>query len=486
MAVNTGSSEYARRVFRVNGQGDASWLDSMDEGWIDDAGVLYIEGRRDADLKIGGVRVDVMGIEERILAISGVEEVSVVGIQRVGNRDTDILGIAIVAKPLVIDSVREFLLSAQGPERNAFVQEFKSLPKNQSLKTDRHQVVESLRDRMESVSVKGPEAQGDVESVISDCWESVLEIERPPRDAPMAVFGADSLLRLRIILELEARHRLTIPASKIGICHTIQEQAAAVRVVDDDVPGDFLIPLSNHEADIHIVCVPGLGGHAWIFDLMLKAFGSEYAGYGVDWCHRDLPGGRKRWSELAERIGHASADKEVFLLGFSAGGSVAWAIAEACEKIGVPVRGVIAMDGAPARGWRDLMLKMRRWRRILREKSDVTPASEHIGDLRRRGERVLRTIRNTPLVCPCLEITSEESPGGAYQWNMVSGECELHQLPGGHLDVVRQPIDQEMCGVTRSWMHACIEAPEDSEVLGHDQFWGKREWKDSNLQPPVS
>ena len=472
MAVNASRPDHVSRLITIEGSGDSLWLDSLDEGWLDDSGVLFIAGRRDADVKIGGVRVDVRAIEDRILSISGVDEVLVAALNPKEEQSNDVLGVAVVGQKSAIEEVRTLLLSGSTAEQNAFVQQFDSLPKNQSLKTDRRLVLKRMRDGMASVLVDGPKAISDVESVISDCWESVLGITRPPRDAPMVLFGGDSLLRLRIILELERKHGLKIPEAHVGTCHTIAEQAAVAVLVSDLRSSDMLLPLHRCESTIHIACVPGLGGHAWIFESLLKAFNGPFAGYGVDWCHPGLPVGKERWTRLATEIMDSSEGKDVFLLGFSAGCSVAWRIAEACEHIGAPVRGVIAMDGRPACGWRDKALKLRRWRRVRSEKIDSSPVSRHLFQLRRRGERVLRTLTNIPLNCSCLEIRSLENAVHASCWSNLALDREVHQVNSGHLDIVRLPIDQEMCSVVESWMLPRVASPRSEHPATHDRSMG--------------
>jgi len=132
-----GDPEETARVLRDDG------LHTGDMAWMDEAGYLYIVGRKSQMIKSGGHRISPKEIEETILEIPEVHEVAVVGVE------DEILGESITAfvvpkGPCVIESqivqkhCMERLSIYQVPRKVIFLDE---LPKTATGKVKKHELL---------------------------------------------------------------------------------------------------------------------------------------------------------------------------------------------------------------------------------------------------------------------------------------------------------------------------------------------------------
>jgi acyl-CoA synthetase (AMP-forming)/AMP-acid ligase II len=115
------------------------WFSTRDEGFLDEAGFLYIRGRSDDTIIRGGENIAPAEIEEVILELPGVAEVAVVGLpsdewgQRIGAFIVTDAGVT-----LTEDEVRAFaksrLRSAKTPDVVTFLDELPHTPTGKILR----------------------------------------------------------------------------------------------------------------------------------------------------------------------------------------------------------------------------------------------------------------------------------------------------------------------------------------------------------------
>jgi long-chain acyl-CoA synthetase len=118
-----------------------------DMGYIDDDGYLYLVGREDNTLKVGGHRVNTQEIEEQLLSTELIVEVAVLGV------DDDLMGqrlkALIVPIDKTIDDKMMFKVCSRTMPKHKIPSEFflvSAIPKKANGKTDRQRCLGMLSD----------------------------------------------------------------------------------------------------------------------------------------------------------------------------------------------------------------------------------------------------------------------------------------------------------------------------------------------------
>jgi acyl-CoA synthetase (AMP-forming)/AMP-acid ligase II len=136
------SGEYEGRSVLVEG-----WFPTNDQGWIDDFGFLYIEGRADDTIIRGGENIAPAEIEDVLLRHPAISDAVVVGMPD-ETWGQQIAAVVVAASPdLDSDTVREWarehLRTSKTPERVEFWEE---LPRTPTGKLLRRQVIAELSE----------------------------------------------------------------------------------------------------------------------------------------------------------------------------------------------------------------------------------------------------------------------------------------------------------------------------------------------------
>jgi amino acid adenylation domain-containing protein/thioester reductase-like protein len=193
-----------------------------DFGWIRDDGVLMFSGRRDAQVQIAGIRVDLREIESCLAGLPGVHQVKAL-VDDAGSTPTTVCFYA--AGDAVTDDdlrgrARRSLPAALVPSR--FVR-LGTLPLLSNGKVDE----EGLRRRLAPAEDPVPGPDSSPEAGIARIWTRVLGFAAPGDDFFQA--GGTSLAAARLTVELERSFGLRVSIRDLLRARTIAEQAALVR-----------------------------------------------------------------------------------------------------------------------------------------------------------------------------------------------------------------------------------------------------------------
>ncbi|MEE2895669.1 MAG: AMP-binding protein, partial [Planctomycetota bacterium] len=433
---------------------DRPWFDTGDQGWIAPDGRIVVQGRVDGDLKVNGLRIDGLALENRLSSLAELDEVVAVSI---GLERGEALAVAIVPKTRdALDAVAATLAELGSPERRALIEGFEALPLNASRKTDRAAIVEAIRRR---ATARRHEASARpvtaVESLVADAWQAALDIARPNPDTSLDDLGVDSVARLRLLLELEHRHGLVLPADARATSTTVAAQARNLVPARDGLDAEPIVTLRRSGSAVGCFC-PGLGGHAWIFEPLARQLDADIEAIGLDWSRAAGRGsGGLGW--LTDRLEERVGDRPLTLLGYSVGAGVAWALAHEWSRRRRTDPAVVVLDGDPMLP----RLRRRTWRTRLdhlvsryRDRGGpADPIETSLAALRRDGLEVISHLRARPGAWPLtLLVTPESDPGRSTHWRRLSRTVRVERIDRRHLDLVRPPLDEILVEAVRTAM----------------------------------
>lgn len=436
MGTPIGHMPEERYLAQENGD---PFFDLGDEGYVDTEGTLFVLGRRDGVVKIGGVRIDAAGLEALVAPVRGVKEVAVLGVA--GASGGDVLAVALHTQGGgVAERVRDLLRQSGGPQSRAAVVDVGPFPVTRAQKLDLAQLRERTMRQLSRAAAASPPVT-PAEHLVANCWSEVLGIEMPSRSIELDELGGDSLSLLSICLLLERRYGLSVPDRRMDQCRTVAGLAAALQPRDRDGHPSPVFSLGG-DGDIAVACCAGIGGHAWTFGPLARAVSPDIEMLGVRWTEA-TPG------QLAREITSQARGRPVVPLGFSGGARTAWLIAEQLLACQCDVPALVILDGSTRQsiGKRHFGRALMRW---LRPRS---AADRYLLSLSYAGRRWHLGKRLRPLPLPVYEVRcpgrSDNHWGepDASVWNEFARSVRTFDIDCDHQRIVKPPVLPEISRV---------------------------------------
>lgn len=204
-----------------------------DLGRICRDGCLEIVGRKGHRVKIRGLRIDLEAVESFLCSLSYVRDAAAVSFSAIG-REAQLVAYleTTSSSPTTATQLREDLKQiAPGymiPSRFVVME---SLPRTANGKIDRKTLPAPGRQRPVLADKYVP-PRNDLEKLLADIWAEVLEIDEIGIHDDFLELGGDSLLALRLLLEIENRTGKEISAADFFQQSTVELMASVLQRQD--------------------------------------------------------------------------------------------------------------------------------------------------------------------------------------------------------------------------------------------------------------
>lgn len=210
-----------------------------DLGMVDDLGRVRLLGRKDRQAKIRGFRVELETIEAALWALDCIDEAAVVA--REDCRGEKRLAAYLVVRGDLSPTIREIrerlssrLASFMIPSRFAFMDRLPMLP---NFKIDLDRLPEPTLDRGRlSSRLKAP--RNDLETLVLNCWKSVLDEEEIGIGDDFFELGGDSLLAVMLIDRVAKTLGHDLPTDAIAALTTVERLCGHILASDGGGNGD--------------------------------------------------------------------------------------------------------------------------------------------------------------------------------------------------------------------------------------------------------
>lgn len=204
--------ETAARFLADPDGGDRRIFLTGDRGMIDSDGLLHHLGRMDFMVKVRGFRVEPESIERALLAHPHLHEGVVIArpSRDGGNQLVAYLVVREQPAPSVTelrDRIARELPSYMIPSRFIFLD---GLPRNANHKVDRQALPPPGRARPD-LDTPFIAPRSELEQRIAEIWAELLDADEVGVDDSFFELGGDSILAMRMVLQVETNHRLSIP-----------------------------------------------------------------------------------------------------------------------------------------------------------------------------------------------------------------------------------------------------------------------------------
>jgi non-ribosomal peptide synthetase component F/acyl carrier protein len=370
------------RFIELSGEPPGPFFRSGDFGWIDEQGRVRFSGRRDRQIKLNGVRIEIDGIEHRIASVAGVADVAVIAVDRAmrtqliavvhpkaGTGDLSVFGASILA------ACRNWLPRAASLSALVFVE---SMPVSGAGKKSYAALNAMLSDPLRrnwshgAMMARHVPEPDSIEARLATLWTELLQ-ETDARtqvtflEDDVFALGASSLDTLRMAERIERTFAIEVTDDQMFLHTTIAAQAAMVRAASarDDARGSDLTLVRSARGPGRtlgaMLGMPLVGGQIHYLGILAANAFADHDIWGF--AAEPLAGSMLEDAaaidcarRIADRLLAPDAPSFQAFIGFSVGGFMAWLVDRMLVAAGRPPTPIINLEGGALHrqlpGWR--------------------------------------------------------------------------------------------------------------------------------------
>lgn len=488
------------------------WFRTGDQGYLDCDGYLFITGRTKEVINRGGSKISPREVEEVLIEHPAIAEAVTFAIPH--SQLGEDVGAAVVLRRGVQATegdIRRYAASRLAdfkvPRRVVILDE---ISKGVTGKLERVglagrlglSAVESERPDLRDAYLAPRDA---LETQLVGIWEKVLKVRRVGIRDDFFALGGYSLLAVELVEEILKRLRRALPVASLLQAPNVEQQADLLRREEASVHWPSLVPIQPLGTSPPLFCVHEVLGGVLFYGDLARYLGSDQPVYGLQPRGLDKEQApHTRIEDMATQytgeIRALQPDGPYLLAGFSFGGKVAFEMARQLHAQGQEV-GLLALfdthgPGYPRRlpltvsrfgevasrhfcslkqlSFRDRVIYVLKGMRRIEKRARRTTRKRILGAVYRLSATVQhplpRAIRNVgaadrlaakqyvPQVHPgrVTLFRAAEQPSGVYPdptlgWGrLAAGGLEVHDVPGDHGTVVREPNLRFLAEVLKS------------------------------------
>ncbi len=298
-----------------------------------DSGDIVFAGRADRQIKIRGHRTEPGEIEAQLQCLDGVREAAVDICEDSSGAPllcAYVAGPAAVRADWLRDQLERVLPDYMIPSQFFSVER---LPHNSHGKVDR-KALAAMRSVEDGVKHVAP--RSEIEGQLLRIWQDVLGVSNVGVTDNFFRIGGHSLKTVTLSMQVSRDMGLALPIAEIYLSQTIEEQALFLSRRGAAVPS--YVTRLNLSGAPALFCFPPITGFAWSFASLARRV-REYTIYGFDFIE-----GAGRVAQYAETIQQITEGKAARLCGYSAGGALAFLVAQEIESRGGSVDKLVLLD----------------------------------------------------------------------------------------------------------------------------------------------
>jgi amino acid adenylation domain-containing protein len=303
--------------------------------WLDDGRLRFV-GRRDEQVKISGIRVEVGEVEAQLLRVPGVRSACVIVMPDGASKRLAGFYTAAAPIPAIHDTLAELMPLQLVPRTLHWLQEF---PLTDNGKVDKRGLADLETNKASGISLMPPQTATELR--IATAWAEVLglPLDEVGRNDDFFAQGGGSLAAVRLIVQLGGLVSLVdLMANPV-----LADLAATAGGAHSGEPALLQALSVPQDATVALVCVPYEAGNALNFVAMALALSAAgVATYGVELPGHDIARPNDELAgldQLADRLSQEIVDRieiPVALWGHGAGAALALETSRSLQAAGAP------------------------------------------------------------------------------------------------------------------------------------------------------
>lgn len=303
--------------------------------WKNDGDIQCI-GRMDNLVKVRGHRIELSEIENQLLKYSGIKDVAVV-IKEGKDYEKFLCGYFVSEKPLSTVVLKKYLAKELHQYMiPMFFVRLEKMPLNPNGKVDRKALPNPEKSITEDMKYVPP--QNKIQELMESIWRDVLGIEsKIGITEEFFDIGGDSF-------------KIVILASKIKDIFDIEVKISlllnypTIEKISDLIVNNFATLnektyfVFNKSKSEKIFCFPPTSGYGIVYNGLANII-NEYSFYAFNFIETE-----DRISKYADIIMEIQPEGEYKILGYSAGGNLAFEVSKELERRGAAISDIILID----------------------------------------------------------------------------------------------------------------------------------------------
>jgi acyl-CoA synthetase (AMP-forming)/AMP-acid ligase II/thioesterase domain-containing protein/acyl carrier protein len=325
------------------------WFRTGDQGYIDEDGYLFINGRIKEIINRGGEKISPREVDDVLLQHPAVAQAATFAVpHRTLGED---IAAAIVLAPG--QSVKEQDIRCFVASR---VAEFKvprqiviidAIPKGPTGKLQRLDLAALLRGKLKPDFVA---PQNETEKQLATIWSEMLGLEQVSMRDDFFALGGDSLVAARLFARINKMFGMNLPLVTLIESPTIETLAEVLQGTRKLAVSSCLVPIRSQGRKPPFFCVHGPGGQIVNYAALAAHWDSDQPFYGVQ-ARAVVDGEHALHTTVEEMASHYVLEiRKVqprgpyFLGGFCFGGQIAFEMAHQLQREGESVALVALME----------------------------------------------------------------------------------------------------------------------------------------------
>lgn len=317
-------------------------------------GTLEFIGRVDSQFKLRGLRLEPEEIEAHIAACEGVRQ-TVVALHEIQPGKPRLVAYVVAAETVTLASLHAFMKPrVPGFMLPALLVKLDRLPLTTNGKVDRRALPAPLAPFDASAANSTPtsttEPPAPADAALAQIWSELLGIDQVGQHDNFFVLGGDSLLAVRLMMEIEKRFGRQLPASALAQAPTLAGLTRLLTEADASSAAlGTLVPLQPLGDARPVFCLPGWGGDVQVYTHFAQALAPDHPVYGLrattfNDCQPHPVDVEEMASLYAGHIRARQPNGPYILVGHSLGGWVAYAVAQELMRQGEQIALLALLD----------------------------------------------------------------------------------------------------------------------------------------------
>ncbi|WP_432408908.1 amino acid adenylation domain-containing protein [Wukongibacter sp. M2B1] len=306
--------------------------------WLSDGNIEFL-GRIDNQVKIRGFRIELGEIESQLLSHKLIKEALVTDI-RDEDGDKYLCAYIVAEDQLVVSELRKHL-SKELPQYmipSYFIQ-LEKMPLTHNDKINRRALPKPDGNINREIKYVAP--RNEMEEKMTAIWREILGLDRVGINDDFFYIGGNSLKTISLEARIYKEFDIEAPIERIFKTPTIREIVEYIINVQKYTENMFIkrpMMLLNEKKGKNIFAFPPLLGYTVCYSYVAKLI-DDYSFYAFDFIEDD-----KKIEKYVDFIIESQKEGPYLLMGYSAGGNLAFEVAKELTKRGFEVSSIIMID----------------------------------------------------------------------------------------------------------------------------------------------